>query len=96
MKFHAHTPQYKLGRWDGKVGFRGLGGLGHVNHLDVITSVPYEQGIEIDEIVDLKEKKVDLHFDTINDDFWGDKLGLKGHDSVEGETIRLRDYSKLR
>ena len=83
-------PQYKLGRWDGKLGFFGLGGSGYVNHLDVITSVLYEQGIEIDEIVDQREK-VDLHFDTINDDFWGDKTWPKGH-PAEGETIRLRDY----
>ena len=58
--------------------------------MDVITSVLYEQGIEIDEIVDQREK-VDLHFDTINDDFWGDKTWPKGH-PAEGETIRLRDY----
>ena len=59
MKFEVpcpYMPQYKLGRWDGKVGFLGLGGSGYVNHLDVITSVPYEQGIEIDEIVDPKRK----------------------------------------
>ena len=90
VPYARYMPQYKLGRWDGKVGFFGLGGSGYVNHLDVITSVLYEKGIEIDEIVDQREK-VDLHFDTINDDFWGDKTWPKGH-SAEGETIRLRDY----
>ncbi len=90
VPYARYMPQYKLGRWDGKVGFFGLGGSGYVNHLDVITSVLYEQGIEIDEIVDQREK-VDLHFDTINDDFWGDKTWPKGH-PAEGETIRLRDY----
>ena len=90
VPYARYMPQYKLGRWDGKVGFFGLGGSGYVNHLDIITSVLYEQGIEIDEIVDQREK-VDLHFDTINDDFWGDKTWPKGH-SAEGETIRLRDY----
>ena len=90
VPYARYMPQYKLGRWDGKVGFFGLGGSGYVNHLDIITSVLYEQGIEIDEIVDQREK-VDLHFDTINDDFWGDKTWPKGH-PAEGETIRLRDY----
>ena len=90
VPYARYMPQYKLGRWDGKVGFFGLGGSGYVNHLDVITSVLYEQGIEIDEIVDQREK-VDLHFDTINDDFWGVKTWPKGH-PAEGETIRLRDY----
>ena len=56
VPYARYMPQYKLGRWDGKVGFFGLGGSGYVNHLDVITSVLYEQGIEIDEIVDQREK----------------------------------------
>jgi superfamily II DNA or RNA helicase len=90
VPYARYMPQYKLGRWDGKVGFFGLGGSGYVNHLDVITNVLHEQGIRIDEIIDEREK-VDLHFDTIGDDFWGDKTWPKGH-SAEGEKIRLRDY----
>ena len=36
VPYARYMPQYKLGRWDGKVGFFGLGGSGYVNHLDVI------------------------------------------------------------
>jgi superfamily II DNA or RNA helicase len=83
-------PQYKLGRWDGKVGFFGLGGSGYVNHLDVINDVLHKQGYEIVDIED-RRHPVDLNFKTIEEDFWGDKTWPKGH-PAEGETIRLRDY----
>ena len=83
-------PQYKLGRWDGKVGFFGLGGSGYVNHLDVINDVLHKQGYEIVDIED-RRHPVDLNFTTIEEDFWGDKTWPKGH-PAEGETIRLRDY----
>ena len=39
VPYARYMPQYKLGRWDGKVGFFGLGGTGFVNHLDVIGEV---------------------------------------------------------
>ena len=36
VPYARYMPQYKLGRWDGTVGFFGLGGNGYVNHLDVV------------------------------------------------------------
>ena len=90
VPYARYMPQYKLGRWDGKVGFFGLGGSGYVNHLDTITDVLHKQGIQIDEIIDQREK-IDLGFESIEEDFWGDKTWPKGH-PAEGEKIRLRDY----
>ena len=90
VPYARYMPQYKLGRWDGKVGFFGLGGSGYVNHLDVIQNVLHKLGIQIDEIIDRRDV-VNLDFETIKEDFWGDKTWPKGH-SAEGETIRLRDY----
>ena len=90
VPYARYMPQYKLGRWDGKVGFFGLGGSGYVNHLDVINDVLHKQGYEIVDIED-KRHPVDLNFTTIEEDFWGDKTWPKGH-PAEGETIRLRDY----
>jgi len=90
VPYARYMPQYKLGRWDGKVGFFGLGGSGYVNHLDTITDVLHKQGIAIDEIIDQREK-LDLGFESIKEDFWGNKTWPKGH-SAEGEKIRLRDY----
>ena len=90
VPYARYMPQYKLGRWDGKVGFFGLGGSGYVNHLDVIQNVLHKLGIQIDEIIDRRDV-VNLDFETIKEDFWGEKTWPKGH-SAEGETIRLRDY----
>ena len=87
---HArHTPQYKLGRWDGTVGFFGLGGNGYLNHLDVLLPLIQKEGIEIAEIDD-RRTVFDLKFTPIQQDFWGDKTWPKGH-RFEGEPIRLRD-----
>ena len=90
VPYARYMPQYKLGRWDGKVAFFGLGGTGYVNHLDTITDVLYKQGIQIAEIEDNRHA-IDLNFDTIDSKYWGDKKWPKGH-PAEGEPIRLRDY----
>ena len=90
VPYARYMPQYKLGRWDGKVAFFGLGGSGYVNHLDIINDVLYKQGYEIVDIED-RRHPVDLKFEAIKEDFWGDKTWPKGH-PAEGETIRLRDY----
>ena len=90
VPYARYMPQYKLGRWDGKVAFFGLGGTGYVNHLDTITKVLHKQGIEIADIED-RRHTIDLSFDTITADYWGDKTWPKGH-PAEGEKIRLRDY----
>ena len=87
---HArHTPQYKLGRWDGTVGFFGLGGNGYLNHLDVVLPIIQQEGLEIDEIED-RRLPVDLKFQHIQEDFWGDTVWPEGH-RFAGEPIRLRD-----
>src|SRR6056300_1137696 len=90
VPYARYMPQYKLGRWDGKVNFFGMGGTGYVNHLDVIQQVLLENNVEITDIDDQREH-VDLKFETVNESFWGDKTWPKGH-PAEGEPIRLRDY----
>lgn len=87
---HArHMPQYKLGRWDGTVGFFGLGGNGYLNHLDVLLPIIEKEGIKLSEIED-RRQKFDLKFSPIQEDFWGEKTWPKGH-RFEGDRIRLRD-----
>jgi len=90
VPYARYMPQYKLGRWDGKVAFFGIGGTGYVNHLDVISDVLHKQGVEIVDIDD-RRHPIDLSFENIKEDFWGDKTWPKGH-PAEGEPIRLRDY----
>lgn len=90
VPYAKHMPQYKLGRWDGKVAFFGIGGSGYVNHLDKVAEVLQNCGIEIAEIEDRRET-FDLNFSRITEDFWGDTCWPAGH-PAEGEPIKLRDY----
>lgn len=87
-----HTPQYKLGRWDGKVSFFGIGGTGYINHLDVIQQILLDNNVEITDIDD-RRNFVELKFDLVDENFWGDKCWPKGH-PAEGQPIRLRDYQQ--
>lgn len=89
IPYAKHMPQYKLGRWDGKQAFFGIGGSGYLNHLDVILPILESSGIVVDEIIDHRNK-IDLSFETVAEDFWGDKCWPRGH-RFEGEPIRLRD-----
>lgn len=89
VPYARHMPQFKLGRWDGKVGFFGIGGSGYLNHLDILLPILEESGVTITEIEDLRHP-VDLKFEPITEEFWGDVCWPKGH-RFEGEPIRLRD-----
>ncbi len=90
VPYARYMPQYKLGRWDGKVAFFGLGGTGYVNHLDTISEVLQKNGVEIVDIQDHRNT-IDITFESVTEDYWGDKTWPKGH-PTEGEKIRLRDY----
>ena len=90
VPYARYMPQYKLGRWDGKVAFFGLGGTGYVNHLDTISDVLQKNGVEIVDIQDHRNT-IDITFESVTEDYWGDKTWPKGH-PAEGEKIRLRDY----
>ena len=90
VPYARYMPQYKLGRWDGKVAFFGIGGTGYVNHLDVVSDVLAKNNVQIVDIED-RRHPIDLKFENIKEDFWGNKTWPKGH-PAEGEPIRLRDY----
>ena len=96
LKFEDPTaryrPQYKLGRWDGKIAFFGIGGTGYVNHLDTIAKILEDNRVTITEIYDRRDS-IDLSFDVVTESYWADQ-GVhwpKGH-PAEGELIMLRDY----
>ena len=92
IPYAKHMPQYKLGRWDGKVAFFGIGGTGYINHLDIITDILDKNKVNISEIVD-RRIPVQLSFDPVTENYWADQdvRWPKGH-PAEGELIILRDY----
>ena len=92
VPYARYMPQYKLGRWDGKVAFFGIGGTGYVNHLDTIVDVLAKNNVQIVDIEDNRHP-IKLDFPTITETYWADQ-GVrwpKGH-PAEGELIMLRDY----
>ena len=90
VPYARYLPKYKLGRWDGKINFFGIGGTGYVNHLDIIVNTLVDSGVEIAEIKDHRVKH-DLSFKQITNNYWSHKTWPKGH-IAEGEKIILRDY----
>ena len=92
VPYARYMPQYKLGRWDDKVAFFGIGGTGYVNHLDVIVDVLEKNKVSIVDIED-RRHPVSFNFPTIDERYWDDQgvCWPKGH-PAEGEEIILRDY----
>jgi superfamily II DNA or RNA helicase len=92
VPYARYMPQYKLGRWDGKVAFFGIGGTGYVNHLDTIVEILQNNSVEIADIED-RRHPVTLDLQPITEDYWKQQ-GVKwpeGHPAA-GEDIVLRDY----
>ena len=89
VPYARYTPRHKLGRWDGTVTLFGIGGSGFLNHLDVLLPILEENAIEIETIED-RRTPIQLNFQSIAEDFWGDTCWPKGH-RFAGEPIRLRE-----
>ena len=92
VPYAKHLPQYKLGRWDGKVAFFGIGGSGYVNHLDVVCDILQKNNVEIVDIQDHRHP-IKLNFTPVTERYWADQgvCWPEGH-PVAGTEIILRDY----
>lgn len=92
VPYARYMPQYKLGRWDGKVAFFGLGGTGYVNHLGIVSKVLEKYNVQIVDIED-RRHPIDLKFTPVTERYWADQgvVWPEGH-PAEGEEIILRDY----
>jgi superfamily II DNA or RNA helicase len=92
VPYARYMPQYKLGRWDGKVAFFGIGGTGYVNHLDVVQEVLAKNRVQIVDIDD-RRHPIQLNFKPVTETYWKDQgvVWPEGH-PAEGEDIILRDY----
>ena len=92
VPYARHTPHYKLGRWDGKIPFFGVGGTGYVNHLNIIAEILSKQNYSITDIEDNRQS-ITLDFQPVTETYWADQgvCWPKGH-PAEGDKILLRDY----
>ena len=66
VPYARYMPQYKLGRWDGKVAFFGIGGSGYVNHLNVVQEVLTKNNVEIGNIED-RRHPIQLNFKPVTE-----------------------------
>ena len=80
-------PAYKLGRWDGTISFFGLGGTTYMSLLPQVLDYLESKNFYIE--VEDQRTPIELKFDQISEDFWGDQTWPKGH-RFAGEKIRLR------
>jgi len=91
IPYARYLPAYKLGRWDGKVSFFGLGGTTYVSMLEEALPLLEQKGWYV-EVEDLREP-TKLNFTNITENYWKDQGAVwpKGH-IYEGQPIVLRDY----
>ena len=54
VSYARYMPEYKLGRWDGKVAFFGIVVVVMSHRPDTITDILHKQGVEI---VDIQDKR---------------------------------------
>ena len=89
VPYARHMPQFKLGRWDGKVAFATIGGATFVNMLDKVLPIVIDAGYE----VEIKDERP-LHeftFPEVTEGMLAHKVWPEGH-VMAGQPIILRDY----
>ena len=89
IPYARHLPAVKLGRWDGKISFFGLGGTTYLNLVDQIIPILDEGGVYID-VVD-QRKKHDFTFNAVDKNFLSHITWPDNHPCA-GQPIELRDY----
>jgi hypothetical protein len=87
---HAyHVPAFRLGRWDGKIGFFTTAGATYINLLDRVLPILQEEGWQIE--IDDKRTNWNINFTEVTEDTFSHILWPKGH-PAEGQPIKIRDY----
>lgn len=87
---HAyHVPAFRLGRWDGKIGFFTTAGATYINLLDRVIPILQDEGWQIE--IDDKRINHNLNFTEVTEDTFSHILWPKGH-PAEGQPIKIRDY----
>jgi superfamily II DNA or RNA helicase len=84
-----HTPQYKLGRWDGTVSFCSPAGSTFLNLLDRLLPILEAAHITIE--VDDRRPFLEFAFRSVSQTMFAHRTWPLGHD-LAGQPIILRDY----
>jgi superfamily II DNA or RNA helicase len=89
VPYAFHLPSVKLGRWDGKIAFFGLGGTTYLSLVEQILPILEDAGVYVD-----FEDKRQLHnfeFKAVDKDYLSHIKWPKNHPE-SGNNIELRDY----
>ena len=89
VPYAYHLPSVKLGRWDGKIAFFGLGGTTYLNLVDQILPILEQGGVYID----LEDQRTNHNFEfKAIDKNYLSHIKWPGNHPCAGQDIELRDY----
>ena len=89
VPYAFHLPSVKLGRWDGKIAFFGLGGTTYLSLVEQILPILEEAGVYVD--FEDKRTKHDFKFTAIDKNYLSNIKWPENHPCA-GQSIELRDY----
>ena len=89
VPYAFHLPAVKLGRWDGKIAFFGLGGTTYLNLVDQILPILEDGGVYVD--FEDRRSKHNFQFTAIDKNYLSNIKWPDNHPCA-GQTIELRDY----
>ena len=89
IPYAFHLPAVKLGRWDGKIAFFGLGGTTYLSMVDEILPILEDGGV----YVELEDRRTQHNFEftAIDKNYLSDTQWPDNHPCA-GQSIELRDY----
>jgi superfamily II DNA or RNA helicase len=89
VPYAFHLPAVKLGRWDGKIAFFGLGGTTYLNLVDQILPILEDGGVYVD--FEDRRSKHNFQFTAIDKNYLSNIKWPDNHPQA-GQPIELRDY----
>ena len=89
VPYARHLPSVKLGRWDGKISFFGLGGTTYLNMLSEVLPILEDSGVHIE--LDDRRTQHDFKFTAIDKNYLSSIKWPENHPCA-GQPIVLRDY----
>ena len=89
VPYAFHLPSVKLGRWDGKIAFFGLGGTTYLYLVEQILPILEDGGVYVE--LDDQRPKFEVEFTKIDKDYMSNIKWPNTHPAA-GQQIQLRDY----